>query len=206
MTALAPNRLMRARQDNPAASTELGQVIGGIDEMRKWLDVIALKDLPIFRLGAPYFFDWLEHPAYDAYWRKHRYRGPSTSAIDVPALNIGGWYDIFLGGTLRNYIGMGARGATPHARAGQQLLVGPWPHGLPRANMAGEVDFGYRAAPSVHRLEDRMVLNFFDRWLKGIQRRRPGGPGATVRDGTQPLARRKRVAARAHRLAALLPA
>ena len=168
MTALAPNRLMRARQDNPAASTELGQVIGGIDEMRKWLDVIALKELPIFRLGAPYFFDWLEHPAYDAYWRKIDIE-TFHERIDVPAFNIGGWYDIFLGGTLRNFIGMGARGATPQARAGQQLLVGPWPHGLPRANMAGDVDFGYRAAPlSID--QDRMVLNFFDRWLKGIQR------------------------------------
>ena len=168
MTALAPNRLMRARQENPAASTELGQVIGGIDEMRKWLDVIALKDLPIFRLGAPYFFDWLEHPAYDAFWRKIDIE-TFHERIDVPAFNIGGWYDIFLGGTLRNFIGMGARGATPQARAGQQLLVGPWPHGLPRANMAGDVDFGYRAAPlSID--QDRMVLNFFDRWLKGIQR------------------------------------
>ena len=168
MTALAPNGLMRARQDNPAASTELGQVIGGIDEMRKWLDVIALKDLPIFRIGAPYFFDWLEYPAYDDYWRKIDIE-TFHDRINVPAFNIGGWYDIFLGGTLRNFIGMGARGATPQARAGQQLLVGPWPHGLPRANMAGEVDFGYRAAPlSID--QDRMVLNFFDRWLKGIQR------------------------------------
>jgi uncharacterized protein len=168
MTALAPDRLMKARKDTPAASSELGQVIGGIDEMRKWLDVIALKELPMFRIGAPFFFDWLEHPAYDAYWRNIDIE-TCHERINVPAFNIGGWYDIFLGGTLRNFIGMGAHGATPQARSGQQLLIGPWPHGLPRANMAGEVDFGYRAAPlSID--QDRMVLNFFDRWLKGIQR------------------------------------
>src|SRR5713101_4892260 len=46
--------------------------------------------------------------------------------ITVPALNIGGWYDIFLGGTLRNYRGMRAQGATQEARQGQKLLIGPW--------------------------------------------------------------------------------
>ena len=194
MTALAPDRLMKARKDTPAASTELGQVIGGIDEMRKWLDVIALKDLPMFRIGAPFFFDWLEHPAYDSYWRAIDIE-TCHQRINVPAFNIGGWYDIFLGGTLRNFVGMGAHGATPQARAGQQLLVGPWPHGLPRANMAGEVDFGYRAAPlSID--QDRIVLNFFDRWLKGIQRAQTApvqlfamGPNRWRDENEWPLAR-----------------
>ncbi len=113
----------------------------------------------------------------------------------MPAFNIGGWYDIFLGGTLRNFIGMGVHGATPQARTGQQLLVGPWPHGLPRANMAGEVDFGYRAAPlSID--QDRLVLNFFDRWLKGIQRAQTApvqlfamGPNRWRDENEWPLAR-----------------
>jgi len=64
---------------------------------------------------------------------------------------------------------MQSRGATTQARSGQQLLVGPWTHGLPRANMAGEADFGYRSTPlSID--QDRLVLNFFDRWLKDIHR------------------------------------
>jgi uncharacterized protein len=168
MAALAPDRLMKERANNPDASIELGKVIGGIDEMRNWLDIIALKHLPMFRIGAPYFFDWLDHPAYDAYWRSIDIEA-HHDRITVPAFNIGGWYDIFLGGTLRNFTGMQSSGATADARGGQQLLMGPWAHGLPRANMAGEADFGYRSAPlSID--QDRMVLNFFDRWLKGIQR------------------------------------
>ena len=120
-------------------------------------------------IGAPYFFDWLEHPRYDSYWRKIDIE-TYHEQINVPAFNIGGWYDIFLGGTMRNYLGMSAHGATPPARAGQRLLVGPWAQGMPRANMAGEVDFGYRAAPmSID--QDRLALNFFDRWLKGIENR-----------------------------------
>ena len=168
MTALAPDRLMKARAHNPEASSELGRVIGGIDEMRQWLEMLPLNELPMFRFGAPYFFDWLDHPAYDGYWRAIDVE-TYHDRINVPAFNIGGWYDIFLGGTLRNFAGMQSRGATAQARDGQQLLVGPWSHGLPRANMAGDADFGYRSTPlSID--QDRIVLNFFDRWLKDIRR------------------------------------
>ncbi len=167
MTALAPDRLMKERAKNPAAAAELGQVIGGIDEMRQWLDVLPLRELPMFRLGAPFFFDWLDHPAYDSYWRSIDIEA-HHERIAVPAFNIGGWYDIFLGGTLSNFLGMRSHGATPDARAGQRLLIGPWAHGLPRANMAGEVDYGFRAAPlSIE--QDRLILNFFDHCLKGIE-------------------------------------
>ncbi len=168
MTALAPDRLMKARAHDPQAPGELGRVIGGIDEMRQWLEVLALRELPMFRIGAPYFFDWLEHPAYDDYWRRIDVEA-YHERITVPAFNIGGWYDIFLGGTLRNFTGMQSRGASAQARSGQQLMVGPWAHGLPRANMAGDADFGYRSTPlSID--QDRLVLNFFDRWLKDIHR------------------------------------
>ena len=168
MTALAPDRLMKARAHNPQASSELGRVIGGIDEMAQMLEVLALKELPMFQIGAPFYFDWLDHPSYDSYWRRIDIEA-HHDRITVPAFNIGGWYDIFLGGTLRNFTGMQARGASAQARSGQQLMVGPWAHGLPRANMAGQADFGYRSTPlSID--QDRMVLNFFDRWLKNIDR------------------------------------
>jgi putative CocE/NonD family hydrolase len=168
LLSLAPDRLMKARADNPEASNELGRVIGSIDRMRELLEVLPLKELPVFRMGAPFFFDWLDHPAYDSYWRRLDIEA-HHDRITVPAFNIGGWYDIFLGGTLRNFMGMQARGATEPARNGQQLMVGPWSHGLPRTNLSGEVDFGYRSTPlSID--QDRMVLNFFDRWLKNIRR------------------------------------
>ena len=166
MTALAPDCLMKARAHNPEASSELGRVMGGIDQMREGLEMLPLKELPVFRIGAPFFFDWLDHPAYDSYWRSIDIEA-HHDRITVPAFNIGGWYDIFLRGTLRNFTGMQARGATADARDGQHLLIGPWAHGLPRANMAGDADFGYRSTPlSID--QDRILLNFFDRWLKGI--------------------------------------
>ncbi|HVC45195.1 MAG TPA: CocE/NonD family hydrolase, partial [Candidatus Binataceae bacterium] len=164
MTALGLPRLIRERETNPAAGPELGRVMSSIDTMRDQMDFLPLKEFPMFRAGAPYFFDWLEHPNYDAYWRKLCIE-ESYNKIDVPALNIGGWYDIFQGGTIRNYLGMKARGASDAARR-QRLMMGPWNHALPLPNLVGQVDMGFRASPISVDL-DGQQLEWFDYWLKG---------------------------------------
>ena len=165
MAALAPPRLMRERGDDDVITGELGTVIGSIDRMREKMDHLPLSDFPMFRAGAPYFFDWLKHPGFDDYWRALSIE-ERHNRISVPALNIGGWYDVFQGGTLRNYGGMRAQGATDAARSGQRLMVGPWNHAVPFQNLVGAVDFGLRSGPiSVD--VDGAQLGFFDKWLKG---------------------------------------
>jgi len=133
---------------------------------------MPLREFPMFRAGAPYFFDWLEHPYYDDYWRKlciEEYH----DKIAVPTLNIGGWYDIFQGGTIRNHLGMRAHGASEAARS-SRLMLGPWSHGLPLQSLVGQVDMGFRSSPVSVDL-DGMQLDFFDSWLKGKQNGGPGG-------------------------------
>jgi hypothetical protein len=113
-----------------------------------WVKVAPLSAYPFFAPGetttlAPYFQDWLAHPTYDDYWRalsiEERY-----GAVTVPALHSGGWYDIFLRGTLRNYVGLRASAASEAARHGQYLVVGPGNH----QGDKGEVDFGKDASVS----------------------------------------------------------
>lgn len=58
-------------------------------------------------------------------------------SIRVPSLHIGGWFDVFLQGTLDNY-------TECRDGAGAQLLVGPWNHMHYRA-IQGEVNFGFAA-------------------------------------------------------------
>jgi predicted acyl esterase len=53
---------------------------------------------------APYFLDWLDHPTYDSYWKQWSIE-ENYDKIQVPALTIAAWYDIFQGGSLRNYMG-----------------------------------------------------------------------------------------------------
>jgi putative CocE/NonD family hydrolase len=164
MTSLGLARLMRERATNPKAAEELGVVMGSIDTMRERMEHLPLKDFPMFRAGAPYFFDWLDHPYYDDYWRALSIE-ERHAEIDVPTLNIGGWYDIFQGGTLRNYVGMRAHAPGASGRAAA-LMMGPWHHTLPMSSMVGAVDMGFRSSPISVDL-DGVQLDWFDHWLKG---------------------------------------
>src|SRR5258708_20331096 len=71
---------------------------------------------------APYFLDWLAHPAYDDYWRAWSIQEHYAN-ITVPVLSIAAWYDIFQGGSLQNYVGLKTQAGSEAARRGEHLLV-----------------------------------------------------------------------------------
>ena len=71
---------------------------------------------------APYFLDWLAHPSYDEYWKQLSIE-EHFGDITVPVLHVAAWYDIFQGGSLRNYIGIKAHGGSEAAQTGQHLFV-----------------------------------------------------------------------------------
>jgi putative CocE/NonD family hydrolase len=90
---------------------------------------LPLRTLPIADLTwARLYAHWLAHSTDDHYWRalsiNRRY-----DRIRVPALIVGGWYDVFLRGTLENFAGMRARAGSERARSRTRLVVGPWAHG-----------------------------------------------------------------------------
>ena len=91
-----------------------------------WFGQLPLRSLrPLTPEDAPYFFDWLDHPDYDDFWRATAI-DEDYSRIGVPGLHVAGWYDIFLSGTVTNFAGLRSGAATEAARAGQKLVVGPW--------------------------------------------------------------------------------
>ena len=154
-------------------SRRLGLTEAGLEEMIRVKDSLteSFEHLPLQKYPhlnkdlAPYYYGWLDHPEYDDYWKKISIE-ESHSEITVPAFNIGGWYDIFLGGTIRNFTGMRSRGATEEARNGQRLVIGPWVHGSTPAALSGEYYFGTRASGVDIDLHGK-VLRFYDYWLKG---------------------------------------
>ena len=85
--------------------------------------------------------------------------------VIVPALNIGGWYDIFTQGTLRNFAALRAAGRTPEARQAR-VVIGPWAHG-DLGNVVGQLDFGFAASTDAVDLTG-LTQRWFDHWLKGI--------------------------------------
>jgi len=113
---------------------------------------------------APYFLDWLAHPSYDDYWRRWSIEEHYTD-IRVPALHVAAWYDIFLGGSLRNYIGLKARAGSIETRNGQQLLVTIGGH-AGDGRKIGEVDFG----PEAEKFnEGEVTLHWYDFLFKGTR-------------------------------------
>jgi uncharacterized protein len=113
---------------------------------------------------APYFLDWLTHPDYDSYWKQWSIE-EHFADIRVPALHIGGWYDIFLNGTLRNYMGIKARGGSEAARNGQRLLIQIGGHaGFGRR--IGDVEFGDEALKFP---PTQVLLAWYDYLFKDVQ-------------------------------------
>ncbi len=163
--ALANFDNISAGKDVPAGSRQ--KLAKAVDAMQDAFRAAPLQEFPYLKGGlADYFYDWLAHPDYDDYWKKLSIED-RHSRISVPALNIGGWYDIFLGGTIRNYLGMRESGMTEDSRRGQKLVIGPWLHAVRGTSMAGSHYFGL-AADAMSVDVDGMHFRWYDYWLKGI--------------------------------------
>jgi uncharacterized protein len=161
-TQLAQNSLQRLIGDNSNA------LVGA--------PTLPLSKFPVFNFGqlpadaeltasiAPYYLDWLSHPDYDAYWKQWSIE-ENFSKIAIPMLSVGGWYDIFNAGTLRNYMGAKAHGSTEAARNQQHLLIEIGGHaGFGRR--IGDVDFGSHALENEY---NDVIVDWYDFLFKGIQ-------------------------------------
>jgi hypothetical protein len=138
--------------------------------------VLPLNQYPVFNIAppqdaaaltgvlAPYFLDWLAHPTYDDYWKQWSIE-ENYQNIQVPALTVSAWYDLFQGGSLRNYLGMKEHGGTEAARKGQRLLIAIGGHSG-SGRKIGAVDFGPAAAEFD---EDNVTLDWYDYLFKGKQ-------------------------------------
>ena len=53
--------------------------------------------MPGLRKVADYYYDWMDHPTYDDYWKKIG-AWDRLSNVNVPVLSIGGYFDSFIRG------------------------------------------------------------------------------------------------------------
>src|SRR4051794_40296998 len=127
LSFLAVGEVVRRLGQGRDAHADLVALVEAVDDNDALFERLPLSDMPVLDELAPYYREWLEHPDYDDYWRALAPK-ESHGNITVPTLNIGGWYDLFLGGTIANYLGMKQRGATDAART-PRLIIGPWAHG-----------------------------------------------------------------------------
>jgi uncharacterized protein len=124
-----------------------------------------LTAIPELAEVSPFYAEWLAHPARDDWWRavapNQRYE-----AVTVPSLNIAGWYDIFVAGSVENFAGIRARGGSEAARRGSRLIVGPWSHtnstrAYPERSYGWGAELDALDPTAIHR-------RFFDRWLREL--------------------------------------
>ncbi|MCC7022236.1 MAG: CocE/NonD family hydrolase [Thermomicrobiales bacterium] len=154
-TQLASGDARRAK--DAAALSQLDMAFAGV---QGWHWFLPLRDYPpLSGAYGGYFADWLGHPTYDDYWRRWSIDA-DYSRLDTPALHIAGWYDVFLSGSVQNFLGLRAGAGSEEARRSQKLVIGPWLH-MPWAPVSADSS---GVEPTV---VDDLQLRWFDQFLKG---------------------------------------
>ncbi len=122
---------------------------------------LPLRDMPLLGHNGltPILGEALMHPTLGDLWQR---LACSHDRLSIPIFHIGGWYDIFIANTLRDYCGIRDAG-----NARQKVLVGPWVHAA-FDGLVGEVDFGVQASAMLV-LPEELQLRWFDHWLKGVE-------------------------------------
>ncbi|MGH9606989.1 MAG: CocE/NonD family hydrolase [Terracidiphilus sp.] len=155
------------------AQDTMNRAIRADTDARIGSGVLPLSHFPVFnvpanfsgaslaRALAPYFLDWLTHPTYDSYWKQWSIEDRYAD-IDVPTLTVAAWYDLFLGGSLRNYLGLKAHAATETARNDQRLVIAVGGHSGWSAKV-GDVDFG----PTADFDDSAIALDWYEYLFKG---------------------------------------
>jgi uncharacterized protein len=101
---------------------------------------------------------FLERSTYDDFWKGLNAEAHADK-VDAPGLYVGGWYDIFLQGTLNSFTTIQERGA-PNARGKNFLVIGPTAHGVFTSKVT------YPDAAKVP-LGPAAQLDIYSHWLKG---------------------------------------
>jgi uncharacterized protein len=127
--------------------------------------------LPLRRGSSPlavaptyegYYLDEATRADYDAHWQTlgMQWEKYYSQTADIPMLHVGGWYDIYLRGTIENFRALSAMKHSPI-----RLLIGPWTHHGNTADYAGDVAFG--PAAGIADFDTGFHLAWFDFYLKG---------------------------------------
>jgi uncharacterized protein len=128
------------------------------------LAALPVRARPLLEKQWPWWADILGHPARDRFWQDLSV-ADRFEEITVPALNIGGWFDIFIGSTARTFTELKRRAGSAEARDGQRLIIGPWDH-LNSTGVYPDRRFGL-TADALYADLTGAHQRFFDRWLRG---------------------------------------
>ena len=155
------------RHGAAALRRQLDLLQGAINADESRFANLPLGEGPHFATPFRWLHDLLAHPDDGEFWYPFNFTA-EYDRIDVPMYHMAGWFDIFLGGSLRNFTGLQTYGRSRRTRNAQKLLIGPWTHG-PTVNdpafarYVGDMDFGEAAVLDFN----GEMLRWYDHWLNG---------------------------------------
>ena len=182
-TGLALNVLFRKYHGDPEQlEQKLPELVGSIDTLLAGggFDVLPLTDLPDPDGLVPFARGGFGRTVDDTAWDYLNIDG-KYNRVEAPTFHVGGWYDCFIGETLRQYEAMKKQSAQRGLRS-PRLLIGPWTHGMFKSTV-GALDFGVGSSGLFLNyrgdLTDRH-LRWFDATLKGEGEALEGTPPVEV--------------------------
>lgn len=101
------------------------------------------------------------HPLYDDFWKALSAEAHADE-VDAPGIYVGGWYDIFVQGTINSFTTIQERGG-PNARGKCFLVIGPTAHGAFKEKIA----YPFLDKSPVNPVAP---MNILAHWLKGPQK------------------------------------
>jgi putative CocE/NonD family hydrolase len=166
---LAPDAVYREYRGKSSDfhPVQIGELVREVDDVLRGYGTLPLKDLPDADGAVPFLRGWLGRGLKDPSWDGLNLDGRQRD-IEARTLHVAGWYDIYLGETLRQHEAM-TKG-DPEDSSSPYLLVGPWSHAGVDSSTVGELDFGVASSGLSLNLEGDLTdyhLRFFDAALKG---------------------------------------
>lgn len=130
-----------------------GQILK--DQVEGWLGLYA-KDPGVHSFAYT-------RPFYNEFWEDLNTINQAEK-VTVPAIHYGGWYDVFLQGTIDGFVSRQINGGEG-AKGEQKLIIGPWTHFWPEVTRLGDFEMPVAGAqPPI----DMSCLTWFDYHLKGV--------------------------------------
>jgi putative CocE/NonD family hydrolase len=158
---MAAAQLPRLQARGDVSDADASRIVALAHDPSSIIEYLPLRECPYFDIpGLPFSLEEL--------LTRDDVGLPQSFELDriaVPALLIGGWFDLYCARTVDDYRRLRASSAGADGiRASHRLIVGPWAHSAPDS-VQGDLDFGPDSAalPSVHPAQ----VTFFDQHLKG---------------------------------------
>src|SRR6266849_2519746 len=162
LTQVAEGEAQRRISQGRATQETMDALRSATMSLQQLYEHLPLVDMPALHELVPSYVTWVAASPAEA----TRVQVEHYQRTRVPALNIGGWYDLFLDGTLENYRQMKRQGGSERARTFQRLLIGPWAH-MNQSGVFAERSYGPQAGLDGIDLNG-VVLRWYDHWLKGM--------------------------------------